>query len=67
MNKMTDFKQDVAGQVLMNVPTTGVAAATFLGFTVNDWLVIGAVCLTALQLAYVLRKWYLLERGRDDD
>lgn len=67
MTKMTDFKIDAAQQAGMNVPITGVAAATILGYTVSDWLVIGAALLTALQLGYIVRKWYLLERGKADD
>ena len=67
MTKMTGFKIDVAAQASMNVPITGVAAATILGYTVSDWLVLGAVLLTALQLGYIVRKWYLLERGTTDD
>jgi len=67
MTKMTDFKIDAAQQASMNVPITGVAAATILGYTVSDWLVIGAALLTTLQLGYIIRKWYLLERGRADD
>lgn len=63
MTKMTDLKIDAAVQASMNVPITGVAAATVLGYTVSDWLVLGAVLLTALQLGYIVRKWYLLERG----
>ena len=64
---MTDLKIDAAAQASMNVPITGVAAATVLGYTVSDWLVIGAVLLTVLQLGYIVRKWYLLERGKTDD
>ena len=67
MTKMTDFKIDAAVQASMNVPITGVAAATILGYTVSDWLVLGAVLLTALQLGYIVRKWYLLERGKADE
>lgn len=67
MTKMTDFKIDAAQQASMNVPITGVAAATILGYTVSDWLVIGAALLTTLQLGYIIRKWYLLERGKADD
>lgn len=63
MTKMSDFKVDTAVQASMSVPITGVAAATVLGYTVSDWLVIGAVLLTVLQLGYIARKWYLLERG----
>lgn len=41
-----------------------VAGAAYAWLTLNEWVAIGTLAYLALQGAFLLRKWWLMEKGQ---
>jgi hypothetical protein len=52
----------VRAEVAKAIPAVGGAA--YAWFTLNEWVAIGTLLYLALQGAFLLRKWWLMEKNK---
>lgn len=66
MTHPEQFKNEVVGQLMMNTPASGVAAASIFGVPINDLIIYGALVLTLMQIGYLTHKWVILAKTKKE-
>lgn len=60
------LREDAAAQAALATPPSGVVTLTLLGYDLNQWIMIGTALLIILQIGFLLHKWVLLAKNKED-
>lgn len=60
------LRDDAAAQAALATPPSGVVTLTLLGYDLNQWIMVGTALLIVLQIGFLLHKWVLLVKNKED-
>jgi hypothetical protein len=60
------MKQEIAQQSVMATPAVGVSSLVLFGVPISTYIAVGTLLLLSLQIGYLLHKWILLARAKED-